>query len=408
MQSTGRELKRCYHERSGVNLTKGNFIAANFLLSFHLYELLEETAMQSDQKPNAEERIKQDWWKVYDLPHWGVLYRRIRESRGFKVADMTNTETEKRCGVHTTISRNLEKDGTAGVDTRDCYIAALQSTAADGPLTFQQGHILKEFYDYSQDREKIKEREYHLAAVNLVDIKQRRDELDKLLTELEQERRPAFIMDPLWFTHAINGALLYMFGIQPDSEYLYNWYAWHPLGTKFHTDSPVRNAHINRDEYLPPTLVQFFVAEHTRQFFFTWQMRSLLFRLHQLSEAHGTNFTDWWSRATKFDLPFDPPALRRTIRFQGDKNKLIKTQALPKQYREVKLGQGIEIPFSLMVWDLEHGDEGAREAFEEMRETEECRKIHYAADYDGNDDFHINNWPEVKTRLKDVLNSPPL
>lgn len=325
----------------------------------------------------------------YDLPHIGALCAQIRHSRGIK-----RTQIAQWCGrADTTIGR-LE-EGKTSWTTFKSYVSVLKSDKLPPlkRLTGQQAHILREQYINSKDKS---EREWELATISFEDItlSQRPPGLAELLDLLRQEERPALIMDSLWFVHAINGALPLLFGMNSKSNYLYNWEAWHVIATKFHTDSIVEKAHYNPDEFLPPSIVQFIMDKRTYPLLFTIQMRMLILKLHELSKKYDNKFTKYWLGIIGFNLEYELKYFTRTILYDGQR---IQTEVFQRSHVEVEVAPGCDVQYTLAVWDPIGSD--AKQTFEKLSKLHESHEILYAADYDTKNDFHVNNWPEVKDAI---------
>jgi transcriptional regulator with XRE-family HTH domain len=333
----------------------------------------------------------QKLWK-YDLPHIGALCRRIRESRGVRPADIARA-----CEVaEATISRNLEENGKTGFKTFTRYVAALQSDLAQPPLIAQQARMLRSLYRHSQEKE-VRERQCALSALSLEHITPRRHptELSSMVAALQQEERPALVMDSLWFIHALNGALLRLFTINPSDPFLQGWDGWHVMASKCRATSPVRLAHLNTDEFLPPMIALLLSDEHTYPYLFTLQMRVLLQRLHELSEQQGLEFSVWWLHAISFNLPYKLQVQTRTLIYHGEP---IQVEVTSRLRQAVELEEGYIVPYTLVVWNPIGSD--AQRAFDDIRSGVESKQIFFAADYDTKHDFYVNEWPRVADEIE--------
>jgi hypothetical protein len=334
----------------------------------------------------------------YDLPHLGALCERNRVSRGISASLM-----QERCGVKnvSTITRNFEEFGDLGRKPFREYVQTLQLPGLAKPRNFdykplkqEQAEMLMALYDHSRDVDK---RQCELGRISFDAIKPeyRGKELDELVNELANEERPAFIMDDLWFIHALNGAVLELFGETPDSESLNAWEAWHVMAAKFHSESRVRKTHTNPDEYFPPTVEYFFQAPNTYRYLFTLQMRTLLLRLLDLSEQHHTGFKEMWYDATCFNIRYELRALTRHLWYQGEE---IKTEAGPRLSQEVEITPGNPVRYTLAVWNPV--GKAAKEAFAHIHNLSGSQELVYAADKDSSHNFHVNDWLGVKEELE--------
>ncbi len=322
----------------------------------------------------------------YDLPHIGVMCGKIRERRGVKPAYIAS-----KIGIsRSTISRFENPEEEVRFKKFRPYVGVLQTLPPPDNLTPQQARLLCKLKTQSSNSKKIGNEG---AALNFAEIKssRRRAQFKDLLDRLKQEKNPAAIVDSFWFVHANNGALLRMFDMTPNSEYLYNWEAWHSLATKFREDSPVRQAYANIDGYLAPSINQFFMDEAIHPFFFSRQMRMLLHRIFLLSEKNHYKFAKFWSNSVTFNLDFESNSLSRAHWFEGH---LIHSDASLRMQTRVELLPENEAIYSLIVWDPV-GKE-TEEAFEIIKHGPYSREVFFADDYDRNKDFHINTWPEVQ------------
>ena len=174
----------------------------------------------------------------YDLPHFGVMFRHIRETLGLKqtkIADHISADVA-------TVNR-FEKLGTTHAETVEEIINALNSPKLSRGLirhTLTQDNIDLLLSVYASFRERDA-KEIQLASLDfeLITSGYCPDGLRKLVQTMMICGYPAFLIDPLWFIHAINGAGLQVFGLDPEAEYMNRWEFWHVLGTKFAKDSPV-------------------------------------------------------------------------------------------------------------------------------------------------------------------------
>lgn len=327
------------------------------------------------------------------LSHVGALCKRIRESRGVGAVRIT-----AKCGVpyESNITRNFEKLGMTNDQTFDRYVQALQSKdLIDPPLLDRHAAILRALW---RDRKDLKRLQHELAAISFDHImpQQRGHKLAGLVADLEQLQQPAFIMDDLWFIHALNRSLLDLFGIDPDcSPFLRRWDGWHAIASKFRADSPVRRAHVNTDEVLAPTIVCFLENRRTYPLLFTLQMRQLVRKIIDLSEQQGGEFQIWWRQATSFYLPYHLSSMARTIMYQGQP---IRVEPSIRSSREAEIGGGYSARYTLVVWNPSGSD--AYEAFTRICGSANSRTIFYAADFDSRREFHVNDWPEVRAAFE--------
>lgn len=327
----------------------------------------------------------------YDIPHIGTLYAKARESRS-----LPQTYVADRCNKAESSVSRLEKYGRGSRSNFKCFVQALQSGSVQPPLEPKDAKILEDLYDYSQKNNVI-DKQCHFSAISFREIKSQHcpPGLSKLLEKLAQEPHPAMIFDALQFIHAVNGAALRLYQIDPDDEFLHRWEGWHTMASKFYKGSPIRRAHPDTDAFFPATVYSFFTTTHP--FLFTFQMRALIRRLHTLSVQNQYKFTPWWLNATSFTTPFNLEYMSRTIQsFQG---RLIET-ILNDQTKQVEIPLGGTLPFTLGRWEPKSRRE--REIFNQLAKFQ--GDIYFATDYDTERNFHVNNWPDVEAEVEQWLN----
>jgi len=304
---------------------------------------------------------------------------------------------DKWASITNTAVSNLELHLLGGPKQIERYFKGLKDDRCPNKITQGQAEFLETLIELSREFYKTRATKC-LKQINFEYTKNyyANPSLKYLIEKLNQQYNPAFIIDPLWFIHALNEPALYMFSIDPynhehpDTKYLYRWEAWHVMATKFQPDSPVRKAHLLPKRYFRPVIDIFFHHENTYPFLFTDQMRWLLCKLHLMSNEHGYEFTGAWHEATALDLTYEPEYLKRRIEFQ-DKEITIESKTIDTV--EVFKCGNIEINFSLIIWKplKEY-----KEFFK--REMNKFRPRHvpiFAATYDQHKNFHVNNWDEM-------------
>ncbi len=325
------------------------------------------------------------------LPHIGALCRRIRASRDVDAAHMVRW-----CGVRhaSNITRNFEELGMTSDTTFERYVQALQTRElVNPPLMARQAAILRALW---HNRRHTEDLEHNLAALSFehIRLRKRPDTLATLVEQLAHTDAPAWIMDDLWFVHALNGAMLRLFGIDTrDTAFLGQWYAWHALASACSASSPLRCGYA--DQFLPPMIVSFLENKHTYPLLFTSQMRELIERTIALSEQEGCEFQHWWKQATAFYLPYSLVSLARPIVYQG---RVIYAEPRFQSACTAALGPGYATHYTMALW--QPIDRDAAEAFEEIRRSPGSGDVVYAADYDRHHDFHVNDWPGVRSAFE--------
>lgn len=330
----------------------------------------------------------------YDLPTIGVLCRHIRRSW----TDKEPVDIAKACSFSdSAISRFENGLSHLGKPRFNCYLETVQALCPRR-LTIQQREILRHLYT---DSKEIKKRQEELAAIDLEFIKSvsRPETLKNLVNDLGNVDYPAFIMDALWHIHAVNGPLLRLFSIDPDSESLKHWWFWHVLASKFHPKSPVRQAHHQPGEYFEHAIDQFFQNPYTNRFLFTVQTRHLLHKINAFSEPNDFDFAQHWHGAFTFNLRYKTNPFRRLLWYKDNQGneKIIKAVSVPQEHHEVELAPGYDAFYILAAWYPQ--DVEARMAFDEVsRTTSRGVKTLFATDFsDGT--FHVNSWSEVQAKV---------
>lgn len=331
----------------------------------------------------------------YDLPTIGVICRHIRSSWTNKKP----VDIAKVCPFDDGIISRFE-NGVSQMRKSyfNCYLDTVESLCPRR-FTTQQRDILDSLYSHSKERKK---RQDELAAIDLEFIKSnsRPANLKRLVNDLENDDYPAFIMDPLWHIHAVNGPLLRLFSIEPDSILLNRWWFWQVLATKFLPDSPVRKAHQDQKVYFRHAVEQYFQNRFTNRFLFTAQMRHLLHQINEFSEPNKFKFATWWHGAFTFsgdEYKVNP--FRRILWYKDDRGqeKTIKAESVTREAMEVELAPGFYAFYIMLTW-YPYEDEAIM-AFNEIRRSPlKGVKSFFAADFDDGS-FHVNTWPEVVAEI---------
>ena len=248
----------------------------------------------------------------YDLRTMGELFSLLIDRSGLKQATVATEAGFRRQKVNTMVRKNLYSIETANevskaiAEKRVLNITALQRRRLMRMIPFSAGKPLQDL-------------EYELSTIGLDHLKEsyRNGSLQRLVEQLQKEKKPAFIMDDLWFVHAYNGASLRLFGVdynkKEDREKLHWWQSWHVIATKFTNGSIIRNAHVEPNLYFRPAVEVF--CNDLRDYLFTVQVRMLLKRINELSEPHKFGFKHMWRRAVTFDSDdLDIDGFRRTLK----------------------------------------------------------------------------------------------
>jgi hypothetical protein len=337
-----------------------------------------------------------------DLHHIGELCRRVRNALGISIETMAHQCEVK---AHGTIS-TFEKTGRTDDRTFEKYVAVLKSRKSlqspHEPIVQKHIDILNKLYTRYYRRsikdaeEALRRYQCNLSLVNFEHIRMDKN-LVGFVEKLERENRPAIILDDLWFIHAINGALLHLFGMSHKDDLLNHWYGWHSIGIKCPKNSPVRNGYKYPSEYFPRTNEYFFENDQTYKHLFTYQMRLLVLKLYDLSLKEDFLFHKWWHQVTSFQLPFDDLGLQsRSLMYHGQEIRVNPTITDTKEFH----AHGGTVRYSLGVWEPKWHE--AEQVFKEIQKLPDSHKLYYAADYEreSGENFHVNSWPEVKEEMK--------
>jgi len=330
-----------------------------------------------------------------DLPHLGALCRQIREARG-----ISPSQIAAYCGCDLAlITRSFEESNNLGEENFERYLAFLQQDdlVKTTPLTSAQAALLRSLY---KSRGIAAQREHHLeaACISFDDISPRNPArpaaLSELVNLLANEPRPAIIMDDFWFVHALNEAQLRLYGVDPASPFLNRWEGWHSIAGKIPVDSPIRRAHDQTGQFIPPTIVFFFEHEFTQQHLFTLQMRRLLERLVALSKEHQYELHKWWRQLISFMLPFNTQSVPRTVTING---ATLLANPRITEVRSVAHATGHVSHYALVVWEVICSSDGGMGMSHTGTPTPQ--PVYFAADYDKSRTFHVNTWPDVRAFL---------
>lgn len=324
-----------------------------------------------------------------DIPHLGILFERVRKSRGVSQTEIASALSTAPSTIH-----HLEQTGRSRRhQIIERYLDALQGTEIAGrvlnnPLNVEQANTLRQLHQSSNGHLDLVVEQ--VSALDLRDICSANPPaaLNQLLNRLRSSPRPAFIADGLWFIHAINGAAFNLFSIPPSAAFNSLWEGWHIMGAKFAPNSPVRAAYHNPDIYFPPTVDFFFRS--TATYLFTPQMRALLHRLHQLSAQSGLRFSEWWYSATSFNLHYNLDELTRIIHYEG---KRLQVASSVPEVHSVQINPDYTLPYLYGEWIPL--DETTQHLFNALPGRAHPHEVYFAADADVEQSFHVNNWPEV-------------
>jgi hypothetical protein len=218
-------------------------------------------------------------------------------------------------------------------------------------------------------------------------------ELKVLVQRLRRMQWPALISDGLGFVHAVNSAMLNLFGIEPNSLILRRWESWHTLAAMLTQPSPMLSAHANLDNYFPPLVYDFF--QSTAPYLFTPQMRALLRELHYLSNVSGLNFSKWWYAASSFTLFFKQSPSTCILRHG---NRFHTTAIFKRECHWVHMAATMSAPYYLGIWQPLGAETQA--LFEHLTGVAAPGEIFFAADFDLHHGYHVNCWPEVAQLLQ--------
>ena len=328
-------------------------------------------------------------YREEDITHIGQILRRIRESRGIQLSHLTSLSDVSIA----TLSRLEDKGAGEGKKQRkksfEAYVEALKSPSLDDPIKDSQAEFLLKLYRYSTPKY-INNKEIQLSFIQLTKSKHEYPGMEELINKLEKIDRPAFIIDPLWFVHAMNGSILKLFEIKPYSEYLKCWEAWHVIATKFKNKSPVRESHYNPGIYFPPSLDHFYKNENVMKGFFTKQMINILRRIRNLPSQNEYSFTPMWNSALSLSINCDLKLLDRIVMFEKHNLFLEIKEILTKK---VSFWPEYSVNCKLIAWN--HMDPYTEQFLDHISRVADSNIIYYASNFDDNHDFHVNNWPEM-------------
>lgn len=338
----------------------------------------------------------------YDIKHIGYILALIRNSRGIKTKDLYSWG-----GPSVSTINRLEHEGTGErADHRyprfERLLNAWQSPKNPRPLNQQQIKFLDKLYKYS-DPEYVDMAEEKLKYIDLriIDPVTGNPQLISLVKNMENSDLPAFIIGPLYFIYAVNGAALKLFGMSPSSRhfpYLNHWTSWHVVATKFHKDSLPRKAHKDPDLYFEWTTAEYLKDPHNLPYIFTKQMRAIRCRILKLSNScqdiYQYSFQDLVDKALSFQQKSTREHIHRIISYKdrGEVKDIWIKPGTPIE-KTLRIKQS-DFTFVLHFWEP-LGSE-AELVFDQIRKSAFSKDIYFAFQYDKNNDFHVNNWRELR------------
>lgn len=343
-----------------------------------------------------------------DICHFGDFFRRVRESLGLQpkeIAQFLGDSSPSR------ISR-FETKGTRPHNIDDIFNLLRPRNLAGYPvrhrLSDEEVELIKGIYQGYLD---LEAGEAKLAAVDYGFIRRERRTssggsgpiFPDLIERMHSCSYPAFLIDQFWHIHAINGAGLYVFGLDPNADYMRRWEFWHVLGTKFAPQSPVRDAHVEIERYFRPSVEIFFKS--ISPYLFTIQVRSLVDALHTLSQSSEYEFSKYWHSATTFSSRYPDDPRRRILRYTDATNIDTRLHVVSEYEMDIIAmdNSGHEATFMLGFWHPNEPVSQTQRLLEHIWNKPGANEVFFATDYDLNKNFHVNTWPEVQGRLMNRL-----
>ena len=332
---------------------------------------------------------------AHDIPHLGILFKRIRAMRCLSQADIAQS-----LGV---TNSTISKFETTGRSRRsqivERYIRALQSPYMnDGqvpcPLENDEAALLLQLCAENHGgRSHAATDQLSGYDFELIASPHSPFELKALVQRLRQIRWPAYISDGLGFIHAMNSAMLNLFGIEPSSLLLRQWESWHTLATNFTNPSPVRAAYISQSNCFPPMISTFF--RNAVPYLFTPQMRALLREVHHLSYLNGLYFSKWWYAASSFSLLFEPTENACILRHG---TRYLHTSVMALECHWIRVAATMSVPYYVGIWQPLGAE--TQVVFEHLNGLATPGNIFFAAEFDTGHLHHVNCWPEVVKELR--------
>lgn len=236
----------------------------------------------------------------------------------------------------------------------------------------------------NKDDEEVRLGHYSFDILNRPRKKneEEKEEIDKLIDQLEDTPFPAFIMDELWFVHAFNAPILELFSIT--EEDLKKAPNWHVIATKYYKitdgrtvyESPLRRAHRElMHKYFPEAVFRFLIS--TSEYFFTDQMLNIQNFLCQLSPDVFQSL--WGDLITMHgNLPIAEPI--RHIYYK----KLLEPISMVVSYNppvSVTVAKDYRLKFTLVLW-LPHPRNGiSQRVLEEIDSVTQGKEAAFAYQY---------------------------
>lgn len=326
------------------------------------------------------------------VEHVGEIVRRIRESRGISEEALARLCGRSRHTIHRLEMGDTERAANKrGLMTKIGDALSGPSIPIASRLLPTQRDLLAALTEADIARERAAQ-EYGWIDANSLRDRENQSSLSRLIDQLAREARPAMIVDPLLFIHAMNGMVLKVFEVDPE-EWLYTWDMWHMIGAKMRPEAPPRARHVDDDHYIGTTAF-FFQQPTCNRYLFTPQMGALLDRLDHDAETYDHPFVQRWNLATRFELSLTLTDMPRTLeRLDG---RLLQTKAALMDREVVHPIPEADVTFTLLGWDA--ADEEGRKMFADWRGGAPRQDLLFARDFDRQGDFHVNAWPEMARR----------
>ena len=339
-----------------------------------------------------------------DICHFGDFFRRVRESLGLQPKEVANFLGDSSLSR---ISR-FETRGTKPHNIDEIFDLLRPTNLSGFPvrhvLSDDEVELIQEIYrGYLNTRAS----EEKLAAVDFGFINREsrsathdgKPVFPALIERMHTCGYPAFLIDEFWFIHAINGAGLNVFGLDPNAAYMKRWEFWHVLGTKFAQNSPVRDAHMEIERYFRPSVEVFFKS--ISPFLFTIQVRRLLDALHHLSKSSEYEFSKYWNGATTFSSRYPDDPRRRILRFNDATYTDQPIHVMSEYEMDIVAtdNRGHAATFMLGFWHPNEPRSQTQEILQHIWKKPGANEVFFAADYDVKRNFHVNSWPEVQEHL---------
>jgi hypothetical protein len=319
--------------------------------------------------------------------HIGRICKIIRRYQEGLTGQPNPKQMAEACGVGVRMIQAFEGEdkmlGSDPFDEFDPFAKYLQRLRMPREAKTRLGKMY-----YSQKYKQILEAKlgyYHFELI-ADSNKNRYPALARLVRELQDDPRPACIVDTLFFIHAVNQPFLRLIGLDLKRHLLKNPLLWHLVTAEYYGQSPIRQAYQDPENQDASSTVQAFF-EAVYPYFFTPTVTALRLLLFHLAPQEFW-YEEWVPRVT-MQRPWrrEHRPLRPTIY----ERKLTRWNLVePKIPTQVDIVNGPTLKYHLLYWEPVGQEAEAVQG--KLAATVAGRTVVFAADPEFNIPYDIQQW----------------